>query len=283
MKTRLPHYLTVVGLFLAAVGLSAPAYAEIRNTADCAPEWSYTTEPGWTHCTYFAEDRYGLVSGFADDGVLKARAEASADKTATSMRVGATIEMSQYLTFNSAGLTGQPGRAITTSAVHGSTLMSPTGIGHLEAAGGVGLRIGSNTYSRLLGTTLNTDSEGSHEVQTAWGTENGTPVPYTDLIPTSWEFIWGEPFLVTVTMSVAAVAVGHGLAGSYFDRSWYWTGVQSVTTFEGASVPYTLTSESGVDWSRSFATPVPEPASTILFPLGLLIVGAAARTRSRRR
>jgi hypothetical protein len=113
-------------------------------------------------------------------------------------------------------------------------------------------------------------------------------------------FIFGSEFSLGMRTQVTAeAAVGlqnagtAGQAGSLFDggNSIYWDGIADVT-WEGKSVPYTIRSASGNDYSRSFAPDqrqVPEPSTALLFAgaLGLLLRAGRARAerprlRSRR-
>jgi len=295
MKTELLRCLSAAGVLLVAVGSPAPVSATIPSQTDatstCGPEndskVSYTGSPVRADCSYFSERAYGMASTFTSEGVMRAGALGSADfpsiTTGNSVVVRAYAQLFDTVTFDSAGLTGRPGRASTTVTVDGFARAVANGTGTVDAIGGGGLRVGSSTYLRMTGQRIVTRSDGSQDERlTLMAVDNGVFVPYSNTIAVSWDFVFGTPFEISGSLDALATVVGHGLAEAAFDHSWHWNGIQSLT-FEGAAVPYTLTSESGTDWSRSFATPVPEPASTALFPLGLLIVGAAARMRSWRR
>lgn len=62
-----------------------------------------------------------------------------------------------------------------------------------------------------------------------------------------------------------------GNGGSLFTQGIYWGGISSVTRADGSLVDYTLTSDSGTDWTRSFApaAAVPEPSAAWMAVAGI--------------
>lgn len=75
-----------------------------------------------------------------------------------------------------------------------------------------------------------------------------------------------------------------GDGGSLFTQSLYWGGISTVTRADGSLVDYTLASQSGTDWSRSFvpSSVVPEPSAAWLAVAGLAALGGLGRRRAAR-
>ncbi len=95
----------------------------------------------------------------------------------------------------------------------------------------------------------------------------------------------GWQFDMRMEMEGYAAAGSKGLganASATFDlgHSAYWGGITSITV-NGEDIPFTLTSQSGHDWTQSsIPTAVPIPAAVWLFGSGLLgLIGVARRKR----
>ncbi|GEM_PF-5081424 len=103
-------------------------------------------------------------------------------------------------------------------------------------------------------------------------------------------FIFGSPFILTLEVSgqtnagIGATSPGPGGASASFDlaHSIDWGGISSVTS-NGVAVPYSLTSESGFDWSMSQipTTSVPEPSSWILVAFGVVVRRSFMRRKAQ--
>lgn len=83
----------------------------------------------------------------------------------------------------------------------------------------------------------------------------------------------GTPFELGIFSRASAGTAGAGPnwfseATSDFASTLTWQGVSGVT-LGGNAINYTLSSESGIDWTQPFA-PVPEPSTWLLFGGGLL-------------
>jgi hypothetical protein len=115
-----------------------------------------------------------------------------------------------------------------------------------------------------------------------------TPVDTDISTPESNVVVWGLPNNVGTIISVNArlfVEAGAGRSTEasilgFFRGSIHWGGIQSVTNGATGEVltDWTITSDSGFDYSKPF--PVPEPSSIVL--LGMALCARLARARSRR-
>lgn len=76
-----------------------------------------------------------------------------------------------------------------------------------------------------------------------------------------------------------------GRGGSLLNQSLYWGGISSVTRADGTAVSFTVSSDSGVDYARSFipvVPAVPEPSSVLLMLAGVAALAGVARRRVSR-
>jgi hypothetical protein len=108
---------------------------------------------------------------------------------------------------------------------------------------------------------------------------NGSPIPTNSRMILEVPFIYGDPISIqghlntgvaantplTITSFKAAMDASHSLV---------WEGISRITDSQGRQVTdYTLTSDSGTNWARNMATPVPEPAQGLLMLAGLAVLG----------
>jgi hypothetical protein len=87
----------------------------------------------------------------------------------------------------------------------------------------------------------------------------------------------GAPFSIIAYLEATTALQGNGSALIDASHSAYWGGISSVTNQFGESVEYSLSSNSGTDWSRSFSPAVPEPESYMLMLLGVAAISWRAR------
>lgn len=73
------------------------------------------------------------------------------------------------------------------------------------------------------------------------------------------------------------VSAAEGAAASNAFQSGYWGGIGEVLDATGTPVAFTMTSESGTDWTVSRIPAVPEPSTYWLFGAGLLALVASRR------
>lgn len=115
---------------------------------------------------------------------------------------------------------------------------------------------------------------------------NGAPVPtifgsYTLEAP----FTFGQGFEILIDLDAVAGAVGGPMssAASIADSShtFAWGGIEHIT-FEGQVIDgFTMVSSLGIDWTRSYAAPVPQPVTAGLLACGLAAMGLLGRRRLR--
>ncbi len=115
---------------------------------------------------------------------------------------------------------------------------------------------------------------------------NGSEIPNTSRMIFEVPFIFGEQISIQAHLNTS-VSASTPLTPTSFSaamdasHSLYWEGIGSVADSRGRTVTgYTLTSDSGTDWRRNFASPVPEPAEGLLMLAGLGALGWHRR-RSR--
>lgn len=119
---------------------------------------------------------------------------------------------------------------------------------------------------------------------------NGVPVSkamgfqqFTVPIRFSSPFSLGMELRLNTASSATADFSGNAFGSVNFEamKSFDWAGIQDVM-IDGVSVSFTLSSESGTDWTQSFAptAPVPEPSTYAMMLLGAAVL-VRATTRLR--
>jgi hypothetical protein len=72
---------------------------------------------------------------------------------------------------------------------------------------------------------------------------------------------------------------GVGHAEAWFEQSFFWNGILQILDATHAPISFTLTSESGVDWTQ----PVPEPGSLASGVVGIALLRGLHSVAARRR
>jgi len=99
-------------------------------------------------------------------------------------------------------------------------------------------------------------------------------------------FVFNTPFQLRATLDAfvqaqTTAAGDQASATSNFGSSGLWGGISEVHRADGTVLTgYSLTSDSAYDWSKAYAAPVPEPASSVLFTIALVGLAAVIRRRN---
>ncbi|MDP9124134.1 MAG: PEP-CTERM sorting domain-containing protein [Pseudomonadota bacterium] len=213
----------------------------------------------------------------SDYGVLKTAVSATGLGDGALGRVDASATFDDHFEIDAAGLTGQQGyfKARVTMPFTASVSAEPYTVGSLTAFVRVNDKESwAEHYGSSNGTTISyVDHDG---VELAIGTPMIFDVP----------FVYGQPIAIFGFMDLA-IEGQTSLAYPSFavtidaSHSLYWQGISEVTDGRGNAVAgYTLTSDSGTDWSRDFSpSAVPEPANIALLLAGFGLLALRRRAR----
>tara|TARA_B100001105_G_scaffold140966_2_gene112944 strand:+ start:266 stop:1213 length:948 start_codon:yes stop_codon:yes gene_type:complete len=290
----------VVGLLAFSAVVQAASFTE-----------ALVTGPAGTGCTEF-DTNGGLVTAACTSIFDNVTSTATAKSVASGGHLGASIVIDTHAQNSNAagGFTGTT-TARTVDRVRIDGINGEQGQGLLSLS--VSLAAQQSAVTQATGpsavTLASTGTEvrailsvageehymmrtGSYRVD--WRPEtgpigSGDDVSYIDgvTVPSAFglhtftiPFSFGSEFTISMELRgyATAGAAGDGQASIDFDamNSFDWRGIQRVSA-GGQEVPFTLTSESGIDW----VSPVPEPETAWLFVVGLVSCAAlAARKRS---
>jgi hypothetical protein len=280
-------------LSLAALAAPACAQAEVNITffgvqnysaVPYAPNFCAGCTNQYTHTDTFSNGATTLqLYGMADYGVLKVAARTEGGGLAARSAGSATGSVVDNITIDAAGLTGRQG--------YFTAQVSVPFAGSYESRGGSAANVGLTA-----GIVLN-DSE-SYSLQAGYNEtgriisvrHNDTEVSPDAPMILNVPFVYGTPITLWMYMDAnVSGRTGPGPAAGSFSllmdasHSMYWEGITSVTDGFGSAVTgYTLTSDSGTDWTKNFATPaVPEPAAMVLMLAGLSAIVLTRRVAGR--
>jgi hypothetical protein len=217
-------------------------------------------------CGIFGQSGPASMSGDgeADYGALRAHSDATflegdADTTVSFVRV----EWRDDVTVDSPGLTGQIG--LVEGAVFLEGFIDLTG-----SADGTLTVDFSSTRGSSSAKHVQCFGEAPCEGQLL-------PLFFSESVPIAFGVTFGEPgfFLVSLSTNIGrnSISTAPGTADLDFSGTATWSGIQQVTV-GGSPVPFTITSESGTDWTE----PVPEPAQAAMLLAGAALLCAVRRS-----
>jgi hypothetical protein len=209
----------------------------------------------------------------ADYGILRAYAYAKSgsgvvidnENPASGGFANATAEFHDLITINSPGLEGSAGAVVMSYNVDGKNTSSGTSAydPNDELYGG----LAQMSLSQKFGPVYPSDF---HDLVFSDGNTSSNGAIGTHRVNVGFTF--GAPF--TISLRIGAGATIHILsdlvATSDFEHTMLWGGFGAVTDAGGNAVDYSLSSNSGHDWSKPSTEAVPEPASMAALGLGAL-------------
>jgi hypothetical protein len=282
MTMKATRYFAFV--LLSQWGLAHAAITAASVTLRTASEAASETGPDFASAAISGSDSRGgsgsaSASASAIFGTLKVKAESDSSGFVTSLSSGfATFE--DRLTVTSPGYAGY--RALAYVPVQFSWSQSASFDGHTTsfAAAGFSFRINDWYSERSEGVT----SGRFESSDVTYASDNFATVPFSHSVFVPVDLVIGQPILVYFALNAVANTsadplcdCGSGRALTDASHSAYWGGIQSVVV-DGQAIPFSVTSDSGTDWSQSFIpSPVPEPSSLLLLLAG--IFGLALRSR----
>lgn len=281
---------------LSAQIVSLSLTTELHVPSAAVPERSQSAQgasPGTLHLADAKNSATGAAwaeaSAVVAPGTLKARIRGAASDTGAASTDSVSSSASAELHYrDTLVLAGAPlGTAATFTARFAVDLALATEADGV-AWGGAALSFVPTRASFQVG-------DGGAEYALAFASfADGTRLvdssfPESGWLSVSTPVVFGVPFDLTLDLETSATAYGLSILGvpgrGAFDldlsRSLYWGGVDGVVDANGNSLAYTLLSESGIDYTRSFvpSTAVPEPTTYGALGAGLLALLVLGRRR----
>jgi hypothetical protein len=250
-------------------------YSLPATTMNCAGCVNSVEHSGAFSNAYSSGEVTVKTYAMADYGVLKSLTAVSGSSTGITSggEAHSSTSFQDYFTIDAPSLTGQRGYFTAqvampfTSSVQNGTWTNEGIYGEirLESQGNIldKYSMAAGDSSIFGGYVVNHYNEGG-------SVRTDAPM----ILQVS--FIYGEQISIFGALNTTVLAKTSTGSVSYSDimdasHSLYWNGIRSVTDRNGRAVTgYTITSDSGTDWTRNFAaTSVPEPTSALLMLAGL--------------
>lgn len=282
-------FLSSIGtaLIIGAYGLSNTAYAGVATYADVFEYGSVVgnRDYGTLHGNTSIASVTGVTASSAASATYGAlKASSSAMPLNGNVSAQAMASYADYLTLNNAALTGQTGRVTFAYylAYNGAVGASDGG----SSNGSVSFAAYSGYDYTWFLDYANTDERGGETFIESVDPDHASSRVYgvgpQSFIYLTTNFVWGSPIYNRVDLSVNAAK--SGLSSFNFDagHSGYWAGITSIKTGGVDIKDYTIESQSGTDYSKSFApqAAIPEPGTLSTFVVGLALLGTRRRKRA---
>ena len=248
------------------------------------------------------------ATGSATQGIIKLNASNAETAPITFTGANTNAGWNEAITLSQTGQSGQAAWVIPIDVVG---LMQANGSGSRGIAGVQAYRNHSritgsgsslNAAAKGLFDSINTKTNGtilfSFDYEAVyWGvTDRGAGDPQNTLqldvdqmVQFVVPFTWGVSFDLGIFANLNAAESSSGSTDNStsldFDSTVAWAGPGYALNFDGSVlgadqiVGFDITSTSGTDYTQSFVTSVPEPATLGLFALAVALVGVAHRRR----
>lgn len=228
---------------------------------------------------------------YAAYGILKTRASA-ANNIGYGAGVDSTARFSDYLFIHTAPeLDGEPGLLSIDISVNWEMLFSGPGTRPFALAEAY-LRVGSSIGDLVERLDCSREYPAPcYPVRTLQINGADVPVPSPMGFTLDVPIVFGQGLLLYGFLQASASALGLGeyhpdllsYAAVAADHSFYWGGIDTVS-YQGSPVSFTVTSDSGTDYARSFVpvAAIPTPATLYLVvPAILAMAGRRYRLHKK--
>lgn len=221
---------------------------------------------GWSEGPHSA-----IVAADADFGTVRATARVTSTQSG-SVNHYINSAFADEITLSRPDLAGQPGQITLSFYYEGQQTVfagegayvdvSSSWLAYVnEARGDVYESTSAGEFTGHSSWTYVNDVNGIHQWQSS---------PEEHYLTMTADFVWGEPVLFGYTAWTSGYASGYG--GHAATLMGQWGGIVAASAGGQVISDYSLSSLTGVDYSQSFVSPVPEPRFYMLMAAGLCLL-----------